>query len=173
MPGRMTIRPIPVLTSWTRHRGGAPGYCPSRFTLATPGHAVQACEKKPMEVCRRFNEGWCRLPSCRTFTPAECGRERPSIHSSRAWQLFRSSHHLTEQPPPPPPPPPPPSWACPRSHPPGLIMGNGLGERVHTYVSGVAVPVITIKSIKCSYYSLHISSWAGRISIFTQQTRPA
>ena len=49
--------------------------------------------RKPTEVCRRFNEGRCRLTSCRYIhTCKECGGDHPAMHCSRARQRNRSPH---------------------------------------------------------------------------------
>ncbi len=55
--------------------------------------------RKAADVCRRFNEGRCRLPSCRyVHACKECGGDHPSMHCGRTRPRARSPHRPTAPP---------------------------------------------------------------------------
>ena len=75
---------------------------PGHWTAPSPGQAFGGPRhpRRPREVCRRFNEGLCRLPTCRFIhTCSACNGDHAAIHCNKGHQRDRSpSRMLTAQP---------------------------------------------------------------------------
>ena len=65
--------------------GSFPGAIP--FSQGQGGHASPQPSRRANKLCRRFNDGLCRLPTCRYIHSCrECGGSHPALHCNRNRQ---------------------------------------------------------------------------------------